>query len=231
MNFEDTLDYLPNKPVRQYQSRTIIYNPQNPGQNLYLVVSGRVKIIYVAFDGTQTIVRIAAPEGLFGEPALLGPVEPREVAVALDRVTVMSWTPDELTRYIERMPGLGLALTRYFVVQSNILQARIVSMAAYAIPERVSMALIQLAAALGKPTQDGAMRIASLTQCTIAEYVGTSREMLSLHMNHLRRRGFIRYSRQYIDVYTQLLSESLLEKGVNVNMTSHSGVLFRRAAG
>lgn len=212
MRLEDKLDYLPHKPAREFAKREVVYSSQNPSRNLNMVVAGRVKITTVSTGGTHTVVRIAGPEALFGESALIAPGDSRELAVALDRVAIMSWTPEELERYIERLPGLGMALSRYFVTQSMELQARIVTMATYGIPERVSMSLIQLARTLGTPMEDGATRIGSLTQDTIAEFVGTSREMLSLQMNRLRRLGMIRYSRQFIDVYIQPLTESLREQ-------------------
>ena len=145
MRLEDKLDYLPHKPAREFAKREVVYSAQNPSRNLNMVVAGRVKITTVSAGGTHTVVRIAGPEALFGESALIAPGESREFAVALDRVAVMSWTPEELERYIERLPGLGMALSRYFVTQSMELQARIVTMATYGIPERVSMSLIQLA--------------------------------------------------------------------------------------
>jgi CRP-like cAMP-binding protein len=56
---------------------------------------------------------------------------------------------------------------------------------------------------------DGAVRIPSLTHHTLAEYVGTSREVVTFQMNRLRRLGLIRYSRQFIDVYPERLREAV----------------------
>jgi CRP-like cAMP-binding protein len=115
------------------------------------------------------------------------------------------------------------------VTQSLELQQRIIAMSAYGIPKRVSVSLLQLAETLGTPREDGSMRMGSLTQNTIAEFVGTSREMLSLEMNRLRRLGMVRYSRQFIDVYTQALAQSLREEGLE--MVRASNRELRRVAG
>ena len=229
MTFGTPADFLPYKPAREYSRRDVIYDTKHSSGNLYMVITGRVKVTSVASGDISTIVRIAGPEALFGESALIEPAESREMAVALERVAVMTWTREELEQQIERMPSLGMALSRYFVTQSIELQQRIVSMAAYGVSKRVSVALIQLATTLGTPTGDGAMRIGSLTQYTIAEFVGTSREMLSLEMNRLRRLGMLRYSRKHIDVYTQALSSWLREEGLNVSTASSPEL--RRAAG
>jgi CRP-like cAMP-binding protein len=227
MTLENAADYLPHRPVREYSKREIIYDSLRPSRSLYVVLTGRVKVTNVSTEGTQSIIRIAGPDGMFGESSLIAAEDNRETAVALDRVAVMSWSAAEVDVLIDRHPALGLALSRYFVKQSIELQHRIVAMAAYGISKRVSTSLIQLAETMGTPTGDGAMRIASLTQYTIAEFVGTSREMLSLEMNRLRRLGMVRYSRKFIDVYAQALAQSLREEG---HIVPAFGTELQRAA-
>ena len=89
-------------------------------------------------------------------------------------------------------------------------------MAVHKTPERVMLAILQLAADLGSPMPDGSLRVASLTHHTIAEFVGTSREIVTFQMNRLRRMGLVRYSRKHIDVYAQALRENLRQQGVSI---------------
>ena len=89
-------------------------------------------------------------------------------------------------------------------------------MAVHNTPERVMVALLQLAADLGAPTPDGAMRVASLTHYTIAEFVGTSREIVTFQMNRLRRLGLIRYSRKFVDVYGAAMRANMKQQGTSI---------------
>jgi CRP/FNR family transcriptional regulator, cyclic AMP receptor protein len=211
---EDPLTYLPRKPVQEFARSRVIYDPQRPNDSLYVVILGRVKITSTADDGCQTISRIVCAEGLFGESALVGREARNEAAVALDNATVMAWTATEIEQQIEREPRLGVALAQYLVAQCLDLQDRIESMAVYKTPERVMLALVQLAGSLGTPMADGAARIASLTHQTIAEFVGTSREIVTFQMNRLRRLGLLRYSRRFIDVYPGAMSDALRQQGI-----------------
>jgi hypothetical protein len=68
----------------------------------------------------------------------------------------------------------------------------------------------------GPPMPDGSLRVASLTHRTIAEFVGTSREIVTFQMNRLRRIGLVRYSREDIDVYAQAPRENLRQHGRSV---------------
>jgi len=212
---EDALNYLPRKPLHEYSRDRLIYGPQQPSENLYVVILGRVKISSTAEDGCQTVSRIVRTEGLFGEACLVGSMARPETATALDGVSVMSWTRSEIEAHIEREPRLGVALAQYLVRQCLELQDRIESMAVHKTPERVMLAFIQLAETLGTAMADGSLRISALTHHTIAEYVGTSREIVTFQMNRLRRMGLLRYSRRHIDIYSQAMVEALRQSGVS----------------
>jgi CRP/FNR family cyclic AMP-dependent transcriptional regulator len=208
-SYEDVLMYLPRKGVQGFAKGCIIYDAQNPAKALYVVILGRVKLSTMADDGGQTVGRIVRTEGLFGESSLITPSHCSESAVALDNVTLMSWSRHEVEQQVDREPRLGIALAQYLARQCLELQDRIESMASHKTPERVTVALLQLAAELGSPLPDGLLRIASLPHHTIAEFVGTSREIVTFQMNRLRRLSLIRYSRKHIDVDAEAMRENL----------------------
>jgi CRP/FNR family transcriptional regulator len=213
---EDPLTYLPRKPIQEFAKRRVIYDAQQPSDHLFVVILGRVKITNVGDDGGQLVARIVSAEGLFGEGSLIGAPRRNEAATALDNVTLMSWSANEIETQIEREPRLGLALSQYLVRQCIELQDRIESMAVYKTPERVMLALVQLADSLGSPMADGATRVPALTHHTIAEYVGTSREIVTFQLNRLRRLGILRYSRKHMDVYTGPIQDVLRSQGVDL---------------
>lgn len=155
-------------------------------------------------------------EGLFGESSMIGGGRASENVVAIDNVTVMSWSRAEIEQQIEREPRLGVALTQYMVRQCLDLKDRVESMAIYKTPERVMLAFVQLANTLGTPMADGATRLASLTHHTLAEFVGTSREIVTFQMNRLRRQGLLRYSRKHIDIHVKAMEAALREQGIRV---------------
>jgi CRP/FNR family cyclic AMP-dependent transcriptional regulator len=229
LSYEDPLTYLPRKPLQEFAKGQTVYGPDKPSDRLYLVILGRVKISATSDDGGQTIARIVCPEGLFGEACMIGRISGSETVVAIDNVTVMSWTRAEIEQQVEREPRLGVALMQYMVRQCLELKDRIESMAIYKTPERVMLAFVQLAATLGQPMADGATRVQSLTHHTLAEFVGTSREIVTFQMNRLRRMGLIRYSRQYIDIYVRPIEDALREQGIHVPEVAQEAV--KRASG
>ncbi len=216
LGYEDPLTYLPRRPAQEFLKGRTIYDAQRPSEGLYVVILGRVKIVSVSEDGCQTIGRIVCTEGLFGESALLGPQKLSISAVAIDTVTLMAWTREEIEQQIEQEPRLGIALSQCLVRQCLALQDRIESMAIHKTPERVMLAMVRLAAELGTPQPDGSVQIGALAHHTIADYVGTSREIVTFQMNRLRRMGLLRYSRKHIDINSLAIQDVLREQGVNV---------------
>jgi len=214
-SWEDPLTYLSRKPTQDFAKGRIIYGPEHPADRLFLLVRGRVKVNTTRDDGYETIGRLISPEGLFGEAVLVGG-RPTESAVTLEPATVMSWSRDEIEHQTEREPRLGLALAQYLVRQCINLQERIESMAVHKTPERVMVALIQLADQMGTLQPDGATRLPSFTHRTVAEYIGTSREIVTYQMNRLRRLGLIRYTRRYIEVMAPAVVEALRQQGIQL---------------
>ena len=202
----DALDYLPRTPLTEYAKGSVIYSGKS--ESLHVVASGRVKISSVAPDGWESIIRIVPPESLFGECSLIN-ADSSERAIALDWVKVMAWSRAEVEYQIDKNPRLGLALLEEFALAILNMNDRLRAMAALRTPERVMVSLLQLQHTLGKPQVDGVMRMASLSHMVIAEYAGTSREIVSAQMTRLRRLGMIRYSRRFIDVDCEAMEQAL----------------------
>lgn len=206
---EDALMYLPRKGVTDYRRGQIIFDENQPSRGLHLVVQGRVKVTIPLDDGSQTVVDIYTTDDFFGESSLLGAGPSIERAVALDNVTLMSWTSVEIEEQVERQPRLGIALLQMLVKRGVDFEERLQSFALDKTPERVVRSLLRFADRLGSSSEDGSVKIPALTHQVISEYVGTSREIVTFQMNYLRQKGFLRYSRKGIQIYTDNLREYL----------------------
>jgi CRP/FNR family cyclic AMP-dependent transcriptional regulator len=224
---EDPLMHLLHTPVQKFAKGQTIYDSQHPSDHLYAVVGGRVKVTMTADDGGEAIARWVRADGFFGESCLAGNRPQDEAAEALDDVTVMAWTSAEVEKQVERHPLLGMALSQYLVAQCMGLQDRMFDVVVYKLPERIMLGLARLAKDLGTPMNDGARRVPPLTHYAIAAYVGTSREVVTSNMSHLRKIGIMKYSRKYIDIYLPALLDELQKRGVNL---SHIGGERQEAA-
>jgi CRP/FNR family cyclic AMP-dependent transcriptional regulator len=221
--FEDALMYLPRKALTSFRKGQIVFDEHHPPDGLHLILSGRVKVTIPLDDGSETVVDIFATDDFLGESSLLGSLQHFGRAVALDNVSLMFWTAREIEEHSERQPKLGIALIQMLVKRGLDYQARLQSFAIDKTPERVIRSLLRFADRMGTRNEDGCIAIPPLTHQVIAQYVGTTREIITLQMNQLRQKGFLRYSRKGMQIYAAALREYL-------SLNPRPGTDARRAA-
>ena len=207
--WEDQLIALPHHILAEYPRGHAIFDEHHPSQGLYRVVRGRVRVGSTMHDGAQSIVDIYSPGQFFGECGLLDVPDARQHAVAMDVVAVMQWNRGEFAREVEQRPALGAAMAGLLAQRCQDLKDRVQSLAVDKTQNRLIRAFLHFAEGGGGQAADGAVRIPPLTQSLISQYIGTSREIVTLQMNRLRDLGLIRYSRRGIEVYAEALAEHL----------------------
>ncbi len=210
---EDPLAYLPCSNVLEYRKGQVIYNQTQPSTSLYLVIDGKVRVSHCANDGKQIVVDIYQPDEFFGESVFLRLACCAEEARALENTRLMAWTGPEVEEIAARQPRLAVALLQVMVQRNLGFTQRIESLCVENIGQRVARALLRLSERMGTLEKDGSVRMIPLTHELLAQYVGTSREVVTMHMNRLRRQGYLRYSRKTIVLYRDALQEWLRRDG------------------
>lgn len=197
---EDPLALLPRTPVREFKKNEVIYDPQDHGETLYLIIEGRVKVSRLAEGGKEVVLDFYHKDDFFGEMGFRGPDHQGEQAVALEKTSLMLWTVPELKRLMMRTPALGPALLR--VLSQKLVDAnnRIESFCLDPINRRLVKTLLHLADRFGQAAEDNLVHLLPITHEQLARYVGTSREIVTQYMNQFRRDRLLRYSRRGVDL-------------------------------
>ncbi len=208
-NLEDVLAHLPISSTTEYAKWQAVYGPHAPAQSIYLVVSGKVAISRVAEDGTEVIMEIVGTDELFGESAFLGSPRRGERATAIEKTTLMMWAVSDMEDLVTRRPRLAVALLQLLAQRNSELTGRIESFATDGVERRLSRSLLRFSERLGTPADDGSVRMMPLTHALLSRYVGTSREVVTQHMNRLRKQGYVNYSRHGIFLYHDALKASM----------------------
>ena len=194
---EDVLEYLPISSTTEYRKGQTIYSPGRSSKNIYLVIAGKVELSQIAEDGSEVLLEIVRVNELFGESALLA-APPSERATAFENVKLMVWPAACIEDLVIKRPRLAVALLQVLAQRNVELSRRIESFAIDSIEQRLARSLLRFSERLGTPEEDGSVRLIPFTHALLSRYVGTSREVVTLHMNRLRKQGFVRYSRRGI---------------------------------
>jgi CRP-like cAMP-binding protein len=206
---EDPLAFLPCSSIAEFRKGRLIYNQDQPSASIYLVIEGKVKVSRMGDEGRQVVVDIYQPDEFFGESALLNLPHRSEQAVALDAARLMAWSSAEIEDMVAKRPRLAVALLQILAKRSIDFTERIESLSVENIVRRLARSLIRFADREGARGENGSARMAPLTHELLAQYVGTSREIVTHYMNQFRKQGYLQYSRRGIVLDRNALGEWL----------------------
>lgn len=205
LKLEDPLEYLPCSNIQTFPKGQSIYESGGRPQGLYLVIDGAVAIARVT-RRQRVMLDLCLQDEFFGESVLVGVSDLEESATAFESAKVMVWSAGELQSIIGRRPLLAVALLQMVVRRDIDLTRRIENLLGLPIRDRLAAALIRLSQKTGQLQNDGSVSMPPLTHSFLGEYVGTSREIITLYMNQFRRLGYLRYSRLGIVLHVGELS-------------------------
>jgi len=212
---EDPQAHLPCSRIFEYVAGQVIYSLDQPATGLYLVIAGKVTVCRSADNGRPVVVDIYQADEFFGESALLRFPHAQEQAVALESTKVMMWSTAEIENIVILRPQLAVALLQVLALRLLDFKSRLHSLASEPAPRRLVHTLIRFSERLGQTNKDGSVQMIPFTHKLLAQYVGTSREVVTLFMNRFRRDGYLSYSRKgNIVIHRDALTEWLRQPAV-----------------
>lgn len=219
---EDVLEHLPVSTTIECSKGQIVYGPHQPSTNIFLVAAGKVKLSQIAEDGREILLEIIQRDELFGESAFVNGHRRSEQATALESAQLMVWPISAVEDLVTKRPRLALSLLQISARRTVDLAHRIESLSIDKIERRLARSLIRFAERLGTPEGDGSVRMMPFTHELLSQHIGTSREIVSHHMNRFRKQGYLRYSRQEIVLYRDALAAWIAGSARSVAVSSSS---------
>ncbi len=177
-----------------------LYMPGDDANSVFVVESGRVKIVRTTANGSESIIGIRNPGDLFGELTWMSDGAKRtSSAVALDEGVVVRIDAALFERRLRDDVVVSAAFARGMSLRLAIVERELTELAGKSVPGRLVDALGRLAADHGVREADGTLRIAlSLTHKDLADIIGTSRETLTKELSVLADVGLLRVSHREI---------------------------------
>ena len=178
---------------RTYPRNSVILFEDDPGDALYVVKQGQVKVVLIGEDGREVILSVLGEGQFFGEMALLDD-EPRSAhVIAMEDSTLVVLRREEFQGILAQSPALALALLRELTRRLRRADEKVGSLVLLDVNGRVARLLLDMA------EEAGGDRITKrLTHHTIAQMIGSSRETVSRTMRELSEKGFIDVTRKDI---------------------------------
>jgi CRP/FNR family cyclic AMP-dependent transcriptional regulator len=178
----------------------LLYTPGDAADSVFVIESGRVKIVRSNAGGSESIVGIRNPGDIFGELTWMT-LEARRTtsAVALDPGSVCRLEAAVFERRLRADATFAAHFARGAAQRLAAIERELTELAGKSVPGRLVDALGRLAADHGVREEDGTLRIAlSLTHKDLADLIGTSRETLTKELSVLADVGLLRVAHRTI---------------------------------
>ncbi len=177
--------------VREFPAGIDLLIEGEPGELVYFIISGTVKVYLAQLDGRQVIVNIQGQGDMIGELSAIDQAG-RSASVVTLEPTLTAWlTREHFLEMLQTIPPANENLLRLLVGQVRRTTALIRAYAALDVPGRIARQLLDLAEAYGQPKENGIYIPLSLPQGEIAELVGSSRKRANQVMVLLKRQGVL----------------------------------------
>lgn len=178
---------------KSYPSGSVILFEDDPGDALFIVRGGRVKVVLVADDGREVILGILGVGEHFGELSLIDD-EPRSAhVIAMEESALLVLRRDDFKRRVAASPSVAWSLLTELSRRLRRADGKIGSLVLLDVPGRIARMLLESA-------DEGKSDLIDrpLTHQTIAHLIGASRETVSRAMREFQNSGWVSTERRRI---------------------------------
>lgn len=184
---------------RRYPGGSAIFLTGDPGDFVYFLKSGLVKLLTGSHGGREALLHILKPGDVFGE-LLLSEESRAFTAAAGTDVTVDAISRGNFVRVLASHPAVALNFIR--VLSRRLVQAeRSVAEFGHSWSyHRLAKVLLRLADEHGMPSSSGTVIPLALTHAELANMIGTTRETVTAQLVRFRRLGLLKREGRYFTV-------------------------------
>jgi CRP/FNR family cyclic AMP-dependent transcriptional regulator len=184
---------------RTFGKGMIIFHKSSPGQTLYIIESGKVRIFILSESGQEISVNIYGPGDVFGELALLDGLPRSAGAVAMEKTVTFTLHRDDFLRHLEAHPRMARSIMEVLSTRVRYTTDYAESLAFLDVYGRVAAKLLELADRYGVQKEGIEIEL-RLTQAELASWVGASRESVNKVLGTFRDYGLIEIEGQKVTI-------------------------------
>jgi len=191
---------------RMYRKGATIFSKGDPSNALFIIKTGRVRILSLSDKGTETIVHILKEGAIFGE-LLLSEEKRAFTAVAGTDALVTVLSKGSLMEILGAIPTVSKNFIRLLSKRLTKVEMEFGDFGHTWSYNRLGKILLQLCEEHGKETPKGIVIPLHLTHEDLANLIGTTRETVTTQMIRFRRMGLVKRQDRFLVVDKSRLEE------------------------
>jgi len=187
--------------ARRFRRGEVLFHEGDPGDALFVVASGAVKVVVPSEEGEEAILATLRRGDFLGELALLDGAPRSASAVALEATEALALPRDQFLALVAAEPAIRDALLASLAGELRRLTTHVAELHFLDLTGRLAARLARLAEEHGDRLPDGTVRLdAPLTQSDLAAMIGATRQSVNKLLGEFEADGLLKMERDVIVV-------------------------------
>ncbi|MGA3056778.1 MAG: Crp/Fnr family transcriptional regulator [Candidatus Limnocylindrales bacterium] len=187
--------------VRHFRRGEVLFHEGDPGDALFIVASGAIKVVVPSDEGEEAILATLRRGDFLGELALLDGAPRSASAIALEATDTLALPRDQFRALANTEPAIRDALLTALVRELRRLTTHVAELHFLDLTGRLAARLARLAEENGEALPNGSIRLdAPLTQSDLAAMIGATRQSVNKLLREFEEDGLLRFERDSIVV-------------------------------
>ena len=185
------------KPVR-VEAREVLFSKGDPGDRLYLVAKGLIRIGVLSVEGREVTYGMIQPGNLFGEIAVLDGGVRSADATAMEASELLALERKDVNAFLQRHPIQALHLLTVLCDRVRRADDLLEDVVFLSLPSRLAKHLLMLDSTLGTRDHPKGPVTIRLSQQEVADHLGISRESVNKVLSKWEQVGIVTLGRGQI---------------------------------
>ena len=190
-----------------------IYFEGDAGEHLYLVATGKVKLVRNTTSGREVLLDILRGGEYFGNLSVMSGDAYAETAIAQTDCCILQISGQAFEKILNRYPDVTIKVLKAVGQRLEESQEIIKQLSVYSVDQRIAAALVRLAKKLGEPKQKSVLIQLPFSRQDLAAMTGTTVETVSRVMSRLATEGLISTGRKWVSISDLDGLEGIVKEG------------------
>lgn len=177
--------------------------------SVYLIKSGKMKLIQITVDGKEKIVGIVGPGEVLGETALFQEQEAVFSAVAIETVKLCGFNRSNLEMVIKQNSDFAVKIISHLASKLNTTLQQVSESTGASVKEKLLRLFVRLANEYGEIARDVTIIEINITQEEIGNMIGASRVKISQVLKELKAAGVVGQHGKYYTIKNDFCVQSI----------------------
>jgi len=170
---------------------TNMITADQPGEVVYVLLDGTVKILIEQMDGREVILAFLGPGDTVGEMSLVDSAGRSANVMTMEKCTFLWMDRTTFQELLRNVPEFAQNLVRLLSSRLRMANEQIQSLSSLDVAGRLARQILAFSERYGEPEEEGTKISLRLTQTDLAELVGASRERVNQVMVDFRQKNYL----------------------------------------